>query len=99
MRHAAHGVLGAGAVLHAERADAAAGGHPRDRVRHVEADAFLPHHDRADIGIGGVLDEVIDGIAAENFDSLALHDFRNGGAELHDDSSRDWPMLGSAFAG
>jgi hypothetical protein len=46
-----------------------------------------------------MLDEVIDGIAAENLDSLTLHDFRNGGAELHADSSQDWPMLGSAFAG
>jgi hypothetical protein len=42
---------------------------------------------------------MIDRIAAENFDSLALHDFRNGGAELHADSSQDWPMSGSAFVG
>ncbi len=65
----------------------------------MQADALLTHHDGADIDIGGVFDEVIDGIAAENFDSLALHDFRDGCAELHGDSSQDWPMLGSAFTG
>jgi hypothetical protein len=27
---------------------------------------------------------MIDRIAAEDFDSLPLHDFRDGGAELHD---------------
>jgi hypothetical protein len=49
----------------------------------VDADALLPHHHRADVGIGGIFDEMIDRIAAEDLDSLALHDFRNRGAELH----------------
>ena len=55
----------------------------RDRVRHVQADALLAHHDRADVGIGGVFDQVIDRIAAEDLDSLTLHDFGDGRAELH----------------
>ena len=83
LRDAAHGVFGAGAVLHAEGADGVPGGDARDRVRHVQADALLPHHHRADVGGGGMFDEVIDRIAAEDLDSLALHDFRNGGAEFH----------------
>ena len=83
LRDAAHGVFRAGAVLHAERADAAARGHPRDRVRHVQPDALLPHHDRADVGIGRKFDQMIDRIAAEDLDPLALHDFRDRGAELH----------------
>ena len=83
LRHAAHRVLGARPVLHAERADRVARGDARDRVRHVQADALLAHHDRADIGVRRVLDQVIDRIAAEDLDPLALHDFRNGGAELH----------------
>jgi hypothetical protein len=30
-----------------------------------------------------MLDQVVDGITAEDLDPLAPHDFRNGGAELH----------------
>ena len=71
-------------MLHAERADRPARSDARDRVRHVNADALLAHHDRADVGIGGIFNEMIDRIAAEDFDPLPLHDFRNGGAELHD---------------
>ena len=56
LRDAAHGVFGAGPVLHAERADRMARGDARNRVRHVDADAFLTHHHGADIGIGGIFD-------------------------------------------
>ena len=83
LRDAAHGVFRAGAVLHAERADRTAGGDAGDRVRHVQPDAFLPHHDGADLGGRRVLDQMIDRIAAEDLDALALHDFRNRCAELH----------------
>jgi hypothetical protein len=96
LRHAAHGVFGAGAVLHAEGADGAPGGDARNRVRHVQPNALLPHHDGADVGIGRVFDEMVHGIAAENLNSLALHDFRNGGAELHGGSSPKRPMFRSA---
>ncbi len=84
LRHAAHRVLGARSVLHTERADRLARGDARDRVRHVHADAFLAHHHRAYVGSGGKFDDMIDRIAAEDLDSLPLHDFRDGGAELHD---------------
>jgi hypothetical protein len=30
---------------------------------------------------------MVDGVAAENLYTLALHDFRNGGAEFHADLS------------
>jgi hypothetical protein len=56
----------------------------------MNADAFLTHHHGADIGIGGVFDEVIDRITAEDFDALALHDFRDRRAELHDRLSPLW---------
>ena len=97
LRDAAHGIFRARAVLHAEGADGVPGSDPRDRVRHVKADAFLPHHHRADVGIGGVFDEVIDRVAAKDLDAFALHDFRNGGAEFHADLSPIWPMLSSAW--
>jgi len=94
LRHAAHGVFRARAVLHAKGADAAPGGDPRDRIRHVDSDPLLPHHHRPDVGIGGMLDEMVDGVAAEDFDALALHDFRNGGAELHADLSPELADVG-----
>src|SRR5260370_401914 len=99
LRDAAHGIFRAGAVLHAEGADGAPGSDARDCVRHVQSDALLPHHHRADIGAGGVFDEMIDRVTAENCYSLTLHDFRNGGAEFHAASSRNWPMSGSAYDG
>jgi hypothetical protein len=36
---------------------------------------------------------VIDRIAAEDLDALALHDFRNSSAEFHADSSPKRPIL------
>ena len=99
LRDAAHGILRARAVLHAEGADAVAGGDAGDRVRHVDADALLPHHDRADIGIGGKFDQVIDRIAAEDLDALALHDFRDRRTELHDASPQiAAPVRSGGFA-
>lgn len=80
---AAHRVLRARPVLHAEGPDAASRRNPRDRIRHVDADALLPHHDGSDLGLGRVLDQMVDRIAAEDLDPLAPHDFCDGGAELH----------------
>ena len=50
----------------------------------MDADTFLPDHHGADLGIGGKFDQMIDRIAAQDLDALALHDFRDRGAELHD---------------
>src|SRR4029077_15028983 len=80
---AAIGVLAAGTVLHAEGADLPTGSDTRDRVRHVDADALLTHDDRPDVGGGRVLQQMVDGIAAEDLDPLALHDFGNCLANLH----------------
>src|SRR5262249_27435916 len=93
LRDPAHGVFRAGAVLHAEGANGLPGRDARDRVRHVQPDALLPHHDRADAGVGGVLDQVVDRIAAEDLDPLALHDFRDCRAELHGRFSPQGPAV------
>ena len=58
-----------------------------NRIRHVQPDALLAHHHGADVGIGGEFDQMIDRIAAENLDALALHDFRDRSAEFHGHSS------------
>jgi hypothetical protein len=84
---AAIGVLAAGAMLHAEGADLLAGGDAGDRVGHVQADTFLAHDDRADVRGGGVFQQVVDGVAAKDLDSLALHDFSNCLANFHLDCS------------
>ncbi|MGY3422548.1 hypothetical protein ACVWZW_003023 [Bradyrhizobium sp. F1.13.4] len=68
LRDAAHRILRTGAMLHAERADRASRCHPRDRIRHVDADALLPHHHRPDIGLRRMLDQMVDRIAAEDLD-------------------------------
>ena len=73
----------------------------------MQPDPLLPNHHRPDVGVGGVLDEMIDRIAAENLDALALHDFRNRRAELHGRLSlaqaglipTDLPQLEQDFAG
>ena len=96
LRDAAHGVFGAGPVLHAERADGPARGDARDRVRHVDADPFLADHDRADIGRGSMFNEVVDRIATEDLDPLAFHDFSDRSAELHGGVS---PLCGPVWSG
>ena len=102
LRDAAHGVFRAGTVLHAEDADVLARGDAGDGVRHVHADALLAHDDGADVGVGGVLDQMIDRIAAEDLDPLALHDFRDCRAELHGrfspQGSADCPTRPSSIA-
>ena len=81
--HAAEAVLRARPVLHREHADLLAGADAGDGVGHVEPDALLPYDDRADVGLGGRLDDGVDGIADEERDSLALQDLRDGGGGLH----------------
>ena len=51
------------------------GRHARNRVGHVQADPLLAHDDRADVRLGGVFQQLVDRIAAEDLDPLALHDF------------------------
>ena len=80
---AAIGVLRARSVLHAEGADLAARGHAGDRIGHVQPDPLLPDDDRADVGRRGVFQQMVDGVAAEDLDPLALHDLRNRVADLH----------------
>jgi hypothetical protein len=70
-------------VLHAEGAELAARGDAADGVGHVQADALLPDHDGADVDGGRVLDQVVDRIAGEHLDALALHDLRDRVANLH----------------
>jgi len=70
-------------VLHAEGADGPARGDAADGVGHVQPDAFLPHHDGADIDLRRVLDQVIDGITREDPNALTLHDLGDRRAQLH----------------
>ncbi len=86
LSHAAEGVLGAGPVLHREDADLPARRDPAHRVRHVQPGALLPHDDGADVGGGGGLEHVVDGIADQELDSLALQDLGDRIDDLHDAS-------------
>ena len=60
LRNAAEGILRARPVLHREDADLLAGGDAADRVGHMQARPLLPHDDRADIRLGGRLDDRVD---------------------------------------
>src|SRR5215471_20034260 len=83
LRDAAKGILGAGAVLHRKDADAVTRGDFGDRVAHMQADALLAHHDRADVGLRRGLDDRVDRIADQKLDALALQDFGDGVGDLH----------------
>ena len=83
LRHAAERVLRARAVLHGEDADALAGGDAADRVRHVQADPLLADDDRADVVLGGGLDDLVDRVADEELDAFVLEDLRDGGGGFH----------------
>ena len=81
--HAAKGVLGAGAVLHAEHPDLGARGHPRVGVGHMQPGAFLAHDDRPDVLLGGRLDQRIDRVGEEDVNSLRFHGSGDGGGDVH----------------
>src|SRR5260221_2231221 len=83
LRYAAKAVLGAGAVLHDENADLVARGHLGDGVAHMQPDALLPHHDRADVGLGRTLDDRVDRVADQELDPLALEDLGDRGGDFH----------------
>jgi hypothetical protein len=76
-------ILGAGTMLHAERADLPAGGNAGNRVGHMQADPLLPHDNRADVGLRGVLQQMVHRIAAEDLDPLPLHDFSDRVSDFH----------------
>jgi hypothetical protein len=67
-------VLGTGPVLHREHADFLAAGQARVGVRHVQADALLAHDDRPDARARGEFQDVIDRVAEDDLDPLALED-------------------------
>ena len=83
LRHPAKGVLGARAVLHHEDADLVARRQLADGVAHMQANALLAHHDRADVGLGRALDDRVDRIADQKFDALALEDLGDCGGDFH----------------
>ena len=84
LRHAAEGVLGAGPVLHREDADLLPRGDAAHGVGHVQARALLAHDDGADVGLGGGLDDGVDGIADEELDAFTLQDLRDRRDRLHE---------------
>ena len=74
-----------------------------DRVAHVQPDALLAHHDRADIGLGRGLDDRVDRIADQELDPLRLQDMGDGVGDFHrgllrDDDSSMAPAYGIAQA-
>src|SRR5260221_9085581 len=83
LRYAAKAVLGAGAVLHDENADLVARGHLGDGVAHMQPDALLPHHDRADVGLGRALDDRVDRVADQELDPLRLQDMGDRIGDFH----------------
>jgi hypothetical protein len=72
LRDAAEGVLGAGPVLHDKDADLLARAGLGDRVTHMQANALLAHHDRANIGLGRTLDDRINRVADQPLDPFPL---------------------------
>ena len=86
--HAAERVLGAGAVLHREHADALPRRDAAHGVGHVQADPLLADDDRADVFLGGGLDDLIDRIADEELDAFLLEDLRDGVGGFH-----GWALL------
>ena len=83
LRHRAVAVLGAGSVLHHEHAELVAAGDARDRVGHVQAGAFLPHHDRPDADGRAALEDVVDRIPDDDLNSLLAQDVRDGVGDFH----------------
>jgi hypothetical protein len=70
-------------VLHGEDADTLPRGDAAHRVGHVEARALLAHDDGADVGLGGRLDDGVDGVSDEELDAFALQDLRDRRDRLH----------------
>src|SRR5262245_38110602 len=78
----------------------------------MQTDPLLPYHDGADVGIGGMFDQMVDRITAENLNSFTLEDLGDRCAKFHDgfpslddvgfpdrldgDWSRNW-LLGKAL--
>ncbi|MEL0021688.1 MAG: hypothetical protein VW709_17625 [Rickettsiales bacterium] len=59
-------------MLHREHAELLARAQPRDRVGHMQADPFLAHDDRPDIAVRDIFQQVIDRIADDAVNTLAL---------------------------
>ena len=68
-----------GPHLHREHADRPAGRHPPHGIGHVDAGSLLAHDDRPDVGLGRSLDDVVDRIADQELDALALENLGDGG--------------------
>ncbi len=81
--HAAERVLGAGPVLHREHADALPRREAADGVGHVQADPLLADDDRADVFLGGGLDDLVDRVADEELDAFLLEDLGDGVGGFH----------------
>ena len=71
---AAKRILAAGAVLHYEHAQRLSRGQPADGIGHMQADSLLANDDRADIGLGGGLDDGIHRVTDDELDALLLED-------------------------
>ena len=83
LRHAAVGVLGTGAGLHAEDADLVARTQAADGVRHVQTDALLAHDDCADVQFGGRFDEMVHRIGEKDLRALLFQAVGDNVNDLH----------------
>ena len=79
----AEGVLGTGAVLHAENADLLPRRQTRVGVRHVQPDALLAHDDGADVLRRGRLDDRVDRVGEEHLHPFGLQHLADGFVDVH----------------
>src|SRR6266851_8370594 len=49
----------------------------------MQARALLAHDDRADVSAGGSLDDRVDGVADQEFDTLSLEDLGDSSGSFH----------------
>ena len=95
LRHAAVGVFGAGAVLHAERAHFLAARQARYGIRHVQADSLLADDDGPDIRDRGCLQQLVARVSEQDIDALPLQDLRDCGSSFHSSTLREFSLDGN----
>jgi hypothetical protein len=70
-------------VLHRKDANRLARAHSADGIRHMQSGALLANDDGTNVGLGGCLDDRIDGIADQKFDALTFQDLGHGRGSFH----------------
>ena len=81
--HSPEGILRPWPMLHGEDADAFAGRHAAEAIRHVQTGALLTDDDGPDIGDRRRLDDRINGIPDENLSAFTFENFCDSCRTLH----------------